>query len=157
MLKLQFLGDRVIAVSELAPDRYSFTPYLTEVHPLVRNRNVRGGPLQIRKIGYATGLGMHSESSVTYDLSDSGSTEFRAVVGVDDVTEGQGSVIFAVSVDGRRVYESASLDGGSPAQPVGPIDISGARELTLIVKFGRFANISDVADWCDAVLIKSTD
>ena len=153
--QLQFLGDRVVAVAELTPSKYVFTPYLTEQHPLIRNRNVRGGPLRLRGTSYATGLGVHSKCAVTYDLTDDGYQQFRAVVGVDDVTQGDGNVVFAVEVDGRRVYESPALSGRSRATAIDPINLRGAKSLTLIVDFGELANINDVADWCNAVLIKA--
>ncbi len=149
-----FLGDRVISLAGLTPAAYVFTPYLTQKHPLVANRNVKGGRLRLRGRMYATGLGVSSKAEVTYDLSDGGYQRFETVVGVDDLTDGGGDVLFAVEVDGRRVYESKPLDGRSPAATIGPLDVTGARTLKLIVEFGRFANIQDVADWCDPVLIK---
>ncbi len=155
VVQIQFLGDRVIAIAEVTPGEYVFTPYLTEKHPLIRNRNVRGGPLRLRGTSYATGLGMHSKSAVTYDLTDGSYHQFRAVVGVDDITGGDGSVVFSIEVDGLRVYKSPALTGKSPAEAVESINLVGAKSLKLIVDFGEFANISDIADWCNAVLIKS--
>ncbi len=149
-----FLGDRVIPLAGLTPAGYEFTPYLTQKHPLVTNRNVKGGRLRLRGRTYAIGLGVFSKSEVTYDLTDGGYERFESIVGVDDMTGGGGDVLFAVEVDGRRVYESKLLNGRSPAETVGPLDVAGATTLKLIVEFGRFANIQDVADWCNPVLIK---
>jgi hypothetical protein len=63
-------------------------------------------------------------------------------------------VIFAVELDGRRVFSSDLLTGKSPAVPIKPIDVTGKQRLTLIVDYGQFGDIQDLADWCDAVLIK---
>ncbi|MCA9076342.1 MAG: NPCBM/NEW2 domain-containing protein [Planctomycetaceae bacterium] len=155
--QLQFLGDRIVAVAELPPREYQFTPYLTEQHPLVRNRNVQGGPLRVRGTWFATGLGVHSQSAVTYDLTVGRYQQFLAVIGVDDLTQGGGNVVFAVEVDGQRAYESPTLTGRSPATPIEPVDVTGAKSLKLIVEFGDSANIGDVANWCDLVLIKAAN
>jgi hypothetical protein len=152
--RVQFLGERVIPLMDLEPQAYTFTPYLTERHPLVINRNVKGGRLQLRGETYATGLGVASKSDVTYDLTDGGYDRFEAVVGVDDMTGGLGDVVFAVEVDGARVYESGPVSGKSSPAPVGPISVAGAGQLKLIVDFGRLGNIQDFTNWCDPVLIK---
>ncbi|MGE4002833.1 MAG: NPCBM/NEW2 domain-containing protein, partial [Planctomycetaceae bacterium] len=152
--RVQFFGSRVVALSDMAPADYVFTPYLTQEYPLVANRNVHGGRLRLRGQLFAAGLGVSSKSEVTYDLEEGNYANFEAVVGVDDMTEGQGNVVFAVEVDGQRVFESAPLDGRSPQKAIGPLDVRSARRLKLIVDFGQFGNIQDVADWCDPVLVK---
>ena len=157
LVQMQFLGDRVIAVAELTPSEYVFTPYLTEQHPLIRNRNVRGGPLRMRGILSATGLGMHSKSAVSFDLTGDSYQLFRADIGVDDITEGGGNVVFSIEVDGASVYRSSALTGKSPVERVESINLVGAKSLKLIVDFGEFANISDVADWGNALLVRSKD
>lgn len=154
IIRVQFLGDRVIALADLTPADYQFTPYLTQQYPVVANRNVQGGRLRLRGETYATGLGVSSKSEVTYDIVGRGYERFEAVVGIDDMTGGQGNVIFAVEVDGRRVYESNPLSGHDPAEAVGPIDVVGGEKLTLVVEFGQHGNIQDVANWCDAALIR---
>jgi hypothetical protein len=42
----------------------------------------------------------------------------------------------------------------SAAAAVGPLDISGAKMLALIIEYGELADINDWADWCDAVVIR---
>ncbi|MBX3440694.1 MAG: NPCBM/NEW2 domain-containing protein, partial [Planctomycetaceae bacterium] len=115
-----FLGDRAVPLSDLTPAKYEFTPYLTQRHPLVTNRNVHGGRLRLRGEMFAVGLGVSSKSEVTYDLIGGGYASFEAVVGVDDMTDGQGNVVFAIELDGSRVFQSKPLTGRSPLIPVGP-------------------------------------
>ena len=95
---------------------------------------------------------MHSRMVVTYELRGN-EREFQATVGIDDVAKGAGSVIFAVELDGRRVWTSPELTGQSPAATTEKIDLRGGKQLTLLVEFGELADVSDYADWCDAVLI----
>jgi hypothetical protein len=90
---------------------------------------------------------------VTYQV-DPKDREFRAIVGIDDSAAGKGSVRFRVEVDGKRVWESPELTGKSPALPISPIALNGAKKLALVVEFGANADISDYANWCEAVVIR---
>ena len=154
LVSLLLLGDRVVSLADRVPADYVFTPYLIERHPLVTNRNVYGGPLKLHGTTFATGLGVHSQCDVTYDLTDGEFRSFTATIGVDDLAEGQGHVVFTVAVDGKLVFDSGGLAGNAPPTHVGPIDVQGAKQLTLSVGFGRRGNIRDVADWCDPLLTK---
>ncbi|MFJ8001139.1 sigma-70 family RNA polymerase sigma factor [Streptomyces sp. NPDC096310] len=94
---------------------------------------------------YAHGVSMHAASTVTIDLNRSCST-YAALVGVDDLTLGQGSVRFSLYGDGTRLWRSPVLNGGDAAVPV-QVGISGQRTIRLVVEphtpFGAVA----VADW----------
>lgn len=149
---IQFFGGRAAYLSDLEPADYSFTPYLSGHWDLRRDTNVEGGPLRLRGREFAKGLGMHSRSRVTYDL-DGDDRLFRATAGIDDSAQGGGSAVFAVEVDGERVFASTPQTGKSPPLEIGPVDIAGKRRLTLIVEFGPLGDILDRADWCDAVLV----
>ncbi len=145
-------GDRLIPITDYEPVKVEYTPYFSAKWPLVRNVNVRHGPLVLRETEFVTGLGMHSQMAATYELRGL-EREFQATVGVDDIAKGAGSVIFAVELDGRRIWTSPELTGQSPAIRTGKIDLRGGKRLTLLVEFGELADVSDYADWCDAVMI----
>ena len=145
-------GSRAIPLTDREPTEVSFVPYLAARWPLVKNANVLHGPLSLRGIEYGAGLGMHSRMSVTYALSGH-EREFRATVGVDDCANGAGSVRFAVELDGQRTWTSDEITGRSAPLDIPPVAIRGAKRLTLLVEFGQKADVSDYADWCDAVLI----
>jgi hypothetical protein len=152
VVTLQPLGDRVMALSDLVPADYRFTPYLSQSMPLMVNANVAGGPLRLRGEEYDVGLGLTSRSEVTYALGPEDG-QFRAVVGIDDVASGGGSALFAVELDGIRVFETTCTGRTAPV-PVGPIDVTGRTRLTLIVDFANLGNVQDIANWCDAKLIR---
>lgn len=145
-------GSRVIPLTDREPTEVSFVPYLAARWPLVKHANVLHGPLSLRGIEYGAGLGMHSRMSVTYALSGN-EREFRATVGVDDNANGAGSVRFAVELDGQRTWTSDEITGRSTPLDIPPVAIRGAKRLTLLVDFGQKADVSDYANWCDAVLI----
>jgi len=46
------------------------------------------------------------------------------------------------------------VTGSSRLLPIGPIDVSGKRQLALVVEYGELADVDDWADWCDAVVIR---
>ena len=145
-------GEQLIPVSDYEPSKIEFTPYLSTEWPLLRNANVRHGSLVLRGSEFTTGLGMHSRMAVTYDLRGN-EREFQGIVGIDDIANGGGSAIFAVELDGHRVWTSPELTGKSTAMSLPKIGLRGGKQLTLLVDFGQYADVSDYADWCDAVLI----
>ncbi|MCH7988479.1 MAG: NPCBM/NEW2 domain-containing protein [Planctomycetes bacterium] len=153
LVSLRFLGGRVQYLSDLKPIEYEFTPYLSTRWPLQHDRNVLGGGLHLRGVFYPKGLGMHSKSRVTYELQGRYS-RFQSVIGIDDSAGGKGSAIFAVEVDGKRVFTSHPLTGNSPAVSIAPISVQGCKRISLIVEYGLLGDIRDHANWCDAVLMK---
>ena len=153
VVSMRFLGGRVAYVSDLKPQEYRFTPYLSSEWKMQSDLSVTGDALYMRGIEYDKGLGMHSKSEVSYDLAD-GYRNFQATVGIDDTANGQGSVEFRIHLDGRRVFTTGPVTGKSPPRKLPPIDVTGKRRLTLIVDYGQFGDIRDYADWCNALLIK---
>lgn len=151
---IQLFSDRVRSLAEYDPGSFEFTPYLTEEHSWERNRNVHGGPLRMRGIPYATGIGVHSKCQLRFDLEAGQYRSFMTTVGIDDMASGQGHVTCSVAVDGQIVFESGGLSGRDQPVQVGPINISQASQLTLSVDFGRTGNIRDIVNWCNPLLIK---
>ena len=90
--------------------------------------------------------------AVTYDLRGD-ERAFLSTIGIDDAANGAGSVIFAIDVNGRRVWTSSEITGKSPAISVPEVTLRGSKTMTLLVDFGQFADVSDYADWCDAVFL----
>ena len=145
-------GERIIPLSDYVPQTVEFVPYLSTTWDFVRNANVRHGPLMLRGTEYVSGLGTHSRMTISYDLKG-GEKEFQAVVGVDDIANGAGSVVFAIDLDGERAWTSPEVTGKSAPLTVPSLSLKGRKRLTLLVDFGQFADVSDYADWCDPVLI----
>ncbi len=78
---------------------------------------------------------------------------FEAEIGIDDSTNGQGSVQFRVLVDGQEKYASPIVRGGNPPVPVS-VDVTDAKTLELVVDYADHGDVLDHADWLDARLIK---
>ncbi|MEI8379076.1 MAG: NPCBM/NEW2 domain-containing protein [Planctomycetota bacterium] len=146
-------GVKAIPLADRDESQFTFVSYLSHKWPLVRNANVLRGPLTLRGVESGTGLGMHSRSAVTFELQPD-DREFRATIGIDDCAAGNGSVRFAVELDGKRIWESPELTGKSAPVVVPPVKLEGHKKLTLVVEFGALGDVSDYADWCDAIIVR---
>lgn len=147
-----FHSEQIEPLSDREPADYKFVPFLSSKWPYRRNANVLHGPLMLRGTEYPTGIGVHSRSSISYTLHGN-ERFFTAVIGIDDITQGSGSAVFAVELDGRNVWTSPEVTGKSPLLTLPEIDLRGSKTLTLVVDFGQFADVGDYANWCDALLI----
>ncbi|MDZ7616999.1 MAG: NPCBM/NEW2 domain-containing protein [Patescibacteria group bacterium] len=151
LVYLQPMGGRLVYLSDLEPETYRHVPYLEVSWPYLRDRNVTGGPPRCGHRQYLKGLGMHTAARITYRL-DGGYSRFQSEVGVDDSTEGRGSVRFRVFVDGRERYTGTPIRGGEPPVAI-DLDVSGADRLDLVVDFADRAHVLDHANWLDARLL----
>lgn len=170
---LQPLGPRVAYLSDLTPTEYRQTPYLALAWPLGVDRNVAGGFLRAGGRLCLKGLGVHSAARLVYNLGNApdngiaprragerpeakaagGFDRFRADLAIDDSTDGGGSVVFRVLVDGQERYVSPTIRGGVAPTPIS-VDIRGAKRLELIVDYADRADVLDHADWLDARLTR---
>jgi len=113
--------------------------------------SVNSHPIMLGGTMHTHGLGTHAESTFTIDLKGAAKT-FRATVGVDDETEGRGSVIFQVYVDGKRAFQSPTLKGRDAPLPVS-VDLTGAKRLSLRVREADNGMDNDHADWGSAMIV----
>ena len=100
-----------------------------------------GDPLSIAGRSFSKGIGApHGDIVVELD----GAYEaFEAKAGIQ--TGDQGTAYFAVTVDGKRVFESGEMKGGDAAKTV-RVPLAGAKQMTLTAGSGVRAN------WADARL-----
>jgi hypothetical protein len=154
IVALDLRQGRAVYLSDLKPVRYQFTSYFEGQWPWVPDGSASGDDLVLAGSTYDKGLGLHSESRITYDLA-AGYRRFEALVGLDDKSGREGRVRLQVLVDGK----ARDLDGDQELRwEDGPravaVDVTGARELTLVVRFGRRGNVQGHVDWADARLLK---
>jgi alpha-galactosidase len=110
-------------------------------------KSVEGHALSIGKQPFAHGIGTHANSTFRLDLGGK-AEKFTASVGVDDEVGNKGSVVFRLIGDGKTLWESELMRGGTPAKTVS-VDLHGVRKLTLAVDDGGDGMDSDHADWAD--------
>lgn len=105
-----------------------------------------------REKTYERGIGAHSNSTIIYDLTDKNADIFSAYVGVDRQMYGSiGSVTFQVFVDGEKQFDSGLMQSRDPEKYI-EVNVTGAKELKLVVTDGGNGNGSDHASWGDTKL-----
>ena len=110
-----------------------------------------GGTLTIEGKTYAKGLGVHANSELHYSLAGANYKKFISDIGLDDETGRDGSVVFRVYVDGVQKYDSGVVDANRRIDDF-TVDVTGGRELVLIVNQDGGGNFFDHADWGGARL-----
>jgi len=110
-----------------------------------------------KEVSFERGVGAHSTSTITYDLTDKDYGYFSSYVGVDrQMHNTVGSVSFEVYVDGEKKFDSGLMTSKEPMKYL-EVDINGAKELKLVVTDGGNGNGSDHATWGDAKLHFAND
>lgn len=151
-------------VTNVDPNQNVF--YLSDYTPLEAkqgwgnlnmDKTVNGNPLILNGQKYEKGLGTHTESEIIYDIQGFDGKYFKAVIGMDEETNGTGQFkIYTDSGDGfgdKPVFESAVL--ATDDKPVNvKIDISNIKKIKLIVTDGGDSINGDHADWAKARIIK---
>jgi hypothetical protein len=148
---------RAVYLSDLAPRKYEHTPYLGARWPVANDHSVAGLDLRLGGGTYDKGVGLHSQSRVTYAVS-AGARRFEAVVGLDEQTGRSGGVRVQVLADGKPLLDpTPELNAGDMPRPLRLPLPTGAREVTLTVEFGRGGDVQDHVDWADARFVLSPE
>lgn len=119
-----------------------------------RDFNTEGNLLFMdAKYSYEKGLGMLSNTEITYDIAGLGYKSFITDVGIDDEVEDQGSVVFQIWIDGTKEFDSGIMHGSSATKSLA-INIEGANTLKIVVTDAGDGTAQDYADWGEARLSK---
>jgi hypothetical protein len=157
VVALSVIQGRATYLADLKPAKVEETGFLGTVWPHAANRTVRGEPLRLlTALGEETfdrGLGTHPRTVLTYNLGGKFG-RFDALVGLDAVSGPRGRADVRVLVDGKEqpLPELRKLSAG-PAVAV-RVDVSGAKELTLVVDFGPAGGVQADVNWADARLVE---
>lgn len=158
----RFVQAKLLGVQRPAPGEIELEPlgddsgirFGTSGHSLRLNKNWDDQPLRIGQKRYTSGLYMHANARVRVRLPGPGD-RFTATVGVDSSHDylGAGSIICAVYVGDRRVYQSNTLrTNGRGIEEKGLIDVdlAGAKEFILEITDAGDGIAHDFAALCDA-------
>jgi alpha-galactosidase len=115
------------------------------------DKNCIGEPMSIGGRSFDRGVGTHADSLLHVEL-DGKAQKFTAFVGVDDRTEGRGTILFRVYGDGKKLFDSGLMKGGDRAKEV-DVPLEGVRHLMLIVGSGGDNVSYDNANWAEAKFI----
>ena len=110
-----------------------------------------GTPLMIGKQTFANGVGAHAVSFIEYPLNAQ-FDKFEVTVGLDGSTEGRGSVICRVFVDGKERANSGLINGFSKPKTLTIDKLGGAQRMILSVVDAGDGNNQDLLNWVDGKL-----
>ncbi len=148
---IQPLGARVAYLSDRQPNAYRHVPFLDATRPYCFDATATGGWPRCRGQFYRKAIGMTSAARLGFAVEPR-ATAFAAAVGIDDTTDGGGSVRVRVFVDGLPQWSSEIIRGGQP-----PVDLfvklDGASQLDLVVDFAERADVLDRVLWLNPRLI----
>jgi hypothetical protein len=152
IVSVDAVGGRWEWLSLHQPISYEHTPMLSLDWPYMPDRNVLGGPITVAGETFEHGVGVHSRSSLTYDLQGA-YREFVTSFGVDDNSGPNADVSVFVLVDGKRRFDQAHIRPGKLFGPI-RLDITQANRIELIVDFGDNGDLQDRVNWVEAALIR---
>jgi len=110
-----------------------------------------GKAITLNRVTYAKGLGVHATSTLLYNLAGKYS-QFISDVGIDDEVGNRGRVNFQVYLDNVLAYESGNMSGRSSTKSI-DLNVSGKKQLKLVVTDGGNGFNYDHADWAGARLV----
>lgn len=145
-------SSRVLYLSDLKPSAVKQQTFVTLPRPWQRDRSVTGKPLTIGETTFEKGIGVQSQSSLTFDIPE-GFEELAATVGIDADANGKGDCVYEILLDGQRVF-TERIRGGEDPKPL-KIPLAAAKQVTLVVLPGVDLDLADHADWADIRLIKN--
>lgn len=145
------LWGRSVFVSELEPMTVAEAGWFGTRFPWRRDASVSGQPISLRGRMFERGLGVHSRSSLVYQL-DKKYSLLAGVIGLDDNGGKSGRVHFIVRGDGRELFR-ATLGGTDDPKPLRAA-VAGVERLELLVDFTRNEDTGDRADWADLRLVR---
>ena len=117
----------------------------------VANKSVDGNPITIAGKQFSRGVGTHAGSEIIFKL-DGQAVSFDAQIGVDAEITGQGTVVFIVIGDNEELYNSGTMQNNHSARSIN-VNISGVKQLHLIVSDSGDGIDYDHADWANAKIV----
>ncbi len=112
------------------------------------NRSALGKPMRMGGRVFSRGIGTQARSDHHLRL-DGCAVRFAATIGVDDAATGKGPCVFQVFADGRQVFDSGEMRGGTPPREIA-VNLKGARRVALVVDTAGSAYSFTHANWADA-------
>ncbi|UVI27405.1 NPCBM/NEW2 domain-containing protein [Paenibacillus spongiae] len=123
-----------------------------------RDASIEGNPIKLLSdsgvVTYDKGIGTHANSEIIYDIAGRGYDRFQCYVGLDQEKNMNdvGSVDFQVWADGEKLFDSGTMKRDTPAKFV-DVDVSGRKQLKLVVTDAGDGIGNDHADWAGAQFI----
>lgn len=155
---ISITSDRLVYLSDTDPIEVHEDAVFAIQLPWRKDRSVGNNPLSIRKpnsdltVTYKKGLGTQASSRLVFANSNE-FDRFVATVGIDAETKGRGDCQMVVRGDGIELW-SQRVRGDEGPQEI-DVDISGIKQIALLVFPGEEFDLGDHANWCSARFLKT--
>jgi len=159
---IDFSSGKVLYLSDAEPRDVKYVPFFEIVWEYRRDRSLDGTPLSIGGKTYARGLAIHSKTTLRYRIGGD-YTRFQAVAGIDDTVSRltrkddpdpykSAYLQLVINGDGKPLFDS--IIKGTDAPRNLDLDVTGVRDLEIVVDFGNNVDIADHLDLAGAKVIK---
>lgn len=158
VLAVDVFGGKATYLSDLKPKAAKEEAFGAVAWPWAADRSVKGNPLKLKTVlgeeAFGKGLGLHSKTTLTYDLGGK-YRRFEATVGLDADTGRRGAVDVTILVDGQpqKIDGLTGLTFAAGVKVLG-VDVTKAKELTIVVDFGPGGDVQDDVTFADARLVE---
>ncbi len=155
---ISIASDRLLFLSDVEPIEVQEKAIFAVQRSWKRDRSVGDNPLRIRQAGsektvaFSKGLGTQASSRLVF-ANTNDFDRFSAVVGIDAETGGRGDCQMVVRGDGIELW-TKRVRGSDGPQEI-DVDITGMKQIVLLVYPGEEFDLGDHADWADARFLKS--
>jgi hypothetical protein len=158
LVTLDVFQAKAVYLSDLKPKKAEAEGFNGVGWPVSLDRTAKGNPLRLPGTPsvswFDKGLGTHPKTTLTYDLAGK-YRRFEATVGLDPITGRRGTADVRILVDGKERPIPALKSLTAATSPVGVrLDVSGAKELTLLIDFGPAGDVQADVNWADARLVE---
>ncbi len=144
-------SSRLAFLSDLDPIEVEESRLVTLPQPWQRDKSVARKTLTLGERKFDRGIGTHAYSKLVFDVAGNYDA-FSAIIGIDAAADRHGDCIFVVVADGQELARERMTGTTEPKEL--KLDITGVKQLALIVEPGEELDLADLANWADARVIK---
>jgi len=149
---MEIVGGRIVFLTEIDPDSETQISFIGSPWPFQVNKNVIGQELRVGRNSFARGIGVHTQSTLTYTLDGSFDT-FTVRVGLDDSAEPLGAARASIVLDGKILWHADALKPGELSSPI-TLPVKGGRQLELHADPANHLDVQGRVDWIEPALLR---
>ncbi|MFK7766557.1 MAG: NPCBM/NEW2 domain-containing protein [Mariniblastus sp.] len=158
IVEITITSDRLQYLSDVEPADVEERAVFAVQRTWKRDRSVENNPLSIRigksakSVEFKKGLGVQAFSRLVFG-NPKEFDRFNATVGIDAETKGRGDCVMTVRGDGIELWSKRIQGSGEPVAV--DLDITGIKEVELLVYPGEDFDLGDHANWAEARFLKT--
>jgi hypothetical protein len=146
---IELVGGRVVYLTDIDFAKEDQVSFLGTSWPAQVNRNALGQPLRIKET-YPRGIGVHTQSTLYYDL-DGSFDQLAFRIGLDDSAAPYGEARASVVLDGKTLWQSDTLKPGVLSEEI-LLPIKGGKRLELHADPAARLDVQGRVDWINIAL-----